>query len=69
MNSNVLAPNGQIEVSADVINTGDRDGEIVAQLYVRDIAGSVTRPVKELRGFEKVFLRKGEVRTVHFTLN
>ena len=68
MNTNILKPEGQIEVTADVENTGDRDGETVVQLYIRDIAGSVTRPVKELRGYEKVFVRKGETKTVHFTI-
>ena len=68
MNTNILKPEGRIEVTADVVNTGDRDGETVVQLYIRDIAGSVTRPVKELRGYEKVFIRKGENKTVHFTI-
>lgn len=53
MNTNILKPEGRVEVTADVVNTGDRDGETVVQLYIRDIAGSVTRPVKELRGIRE----------------
>ena len=47
-----------------VTNTGARDGAEVVQLYVRDLVSSVTRPVKELKGFERVFLRAGETKTV-----
>ena len=68
MNTNVLKPDGRIEVSAEVANTGNRDGETVVQLYIRDIAGSVTRPVKELRGYEKIFIPKGETKTVRFVI-
>ncbi|MDX2184098.1 MAG: glycoside hydrolase family 3 N-terminal domain-containing protein [Gemmatimonadaceae bacterium] len=57
-----------IEISADVTNTGDRPGTDVVQLYIRDLAGSVTRPVRELKGFERVTLAPGETRTVRFTL-
>ena len=52
------------QVLADVTNTGARDGAEVVQLYVRDLVSSVTRPVKELKGFERVFLRAGETKTV-----
>lgn len=48
-------------------NSGTRDAEEGVQLYVRDLVGSVTRPVKELKGFEKIKLRKGKKRTVRFT--
>lgn len=68
MSTNILEPGSEIEITAEVANTGDRDGETVVQLYIRDIAGSVTRPVKELRGYEKIFIPKGEVRTVRFTI-
>lgn len=68
MSTNMLEPGSEIEITAEVANTGDRDGETVVQLYIRDIAGSVTRPVKELRGYEKIFIPKGEVRTVRFTI-
>jgi beta-glucosidase len=55
-------------VSVDVANTGPRAGDDVVQLYVRDDAGSVTRPVRELKGFQRVTLGPGERRTVSFTL-
>ena len=49
-------------------NTGGYDGAEVVQLYIRDIVGSVTRPVKELKGFEKVFIKSGESKTVQFEI-
>ncbi|WP_340155695.1 glycoside hydrolase family 3 C-terminal domain-containing protein, partial [uncultured Winogradskyella sp.] len=58
-----------VTVSVDITNTGDYDGKEVAQLYVRDVVGSVTRPVKELKGFEKIFLKKGETKTVTFNIS
>jgi beta-glucosidase len=64
-----FSKNEEIEVSVQLTNTGDRDGEEVAQLYIRDLAGSVTRPVKELKGFEKVALKAGETKTITFTVN
>ena len=63
-----MGPDGTITASAVITNTGDRAGEEVAQLYVRDLVGSVTRPVQELKGFEKIALAPGESRTVSFTL-
>jgi len=63
-----IRPNGEIKVSVDVENTGRRAGDEVAQLYIRDVAASVTRPVRELRGFERITLRPGEKRTVEFRL-
>ena len=57
-----------LRVKVDVKNTGDRRGEEVVQLYVRDLVGSVTRPVKELKGFEKIALEPGETKTVTFEL-
>jgi len=63
-----LTANGQLKVSVDVTNSGNYDGAEVVQLYLRDMVGSVTRPVKELKGFQKIFLKKGETRTVEFTL-
>lgn len=66
MDTDVLTSHGKIKISAEVTNTGNRDGEMVVQLYVRDLVGSVTRPVKELRGFEKVSLMKGETKVVSF---
>ncbi|GEN74421.1 glycoside hydrolase family 3 N-terminal domain-containing protein [Chryseobacterium hagamense] len=57
-----------LKISVSVSNTGNYDGEEVVQLYIRDIFGKVVRPVKELKGFEKVFIKKGETKTVTFTL-
>lgn len=57
-----------VEVSVTVTNTGDVSGEEVVQLYIRDLAADVARPVKELKGFEKISLEKGQSRTVRFTL-
>ena len=51
-----------------VQNTGNYDGEEVVQLYVRDLVGSITRPVQELKGFQKIQLKRGETRTVTFRL-
>lgn len=64
----VLKPGETLTITADISNTGNYDGEEVVQLYVRDITGSVTRPVKELKGFKKLALKKGETRPVTFTL-
>ena len=63
-----VAPGGTLRVSATVTNTGARAGTEVVQLYLRDTVGSVTRPVQELKGFERVTLRPGESREVVFTL-
>ncbi len=59
---------GQVVVSVDVRNTGDRAGDEVVQLYIRDLAASVARPVRELRGFERLTLKPDETRTVRFPL-
>jgi beta-glucosidase len=63
-----MRPGDTLVVSVDVTNTGDRAGDEVVQLYIRDEVGSVTRPVKELRGFRRVTLRPGETQSVSFTL-
>lgn len=57
-----------IEISVDVTNTGNYDGKEVVQLYIRDVVASVTRPVKELKGFKKVNIKKGETKKVTFKL-
>jgi beta-glucosidase len=59
---------GSITVTVTVTNTGNFDGEEVVQLYTRDLVGSVTRPVKELKGFKKVMLKKGESKEISFTI-
>jgi beta-glucosidase len=57
-----------VEVSVEVTNSGDYDGKEVVQLYLHDVVASLARPIKELKGFELVSLKKGETRTVLFTL-
>ncbi|RED46307.1 beta-glucosidase [Winogradskyella eximia] len=64
-----MSQKDMVTVSVDITNTGDYDGKEVAQLYIRDVIGSITRPVKELKGFQKIFLKKGETKTVSFTLS
>lgn len=68
ISSNKMAKNDKITVSVDIKNTGNYDGKEVVQLYTRDLVGSVTRPVKELKGFQKVEIKKGETKTVSFTI-
>jgi beta-glucosidase len=63
-----IKPNQKLKVAVTVKNAGERDGEETVQLYVRDMVSSVTRPVKMLRGFQKVFLKKGESREVAMEL-
>lgn len=63
-----IRPGEPLTASVTITNKGARDGEEVVQLYVRDLVGSVTRPVKELKGFQKISLKKGEKRTLRFTL-
>jgi beta-glucosidase len=62
------APGESIPLTVDLRNTGDRTGDEVAQLYIHQRYGSAARPVRELKGFERVTLKPGETRTVHFTL-
>jgi beta-glucosidase len=65
----MLSPGEQLTVSVDVTNTGSLAGQEVVQVYVRDVAASVSRPIKELKGFRKVALNPGETRTVSVTLD
>jgi beta-glucosidase len=64
----IIGRSGHGTVSVDVTNTGTRSGDEVVQLYIHDVVSSVTRPVKELRGFERVTLAPGEKKTVTFTI-
>ena len=57
-----------LRVNVVLTNTGNYDGAEVAQLYIRDLVGSVTRPVKELKGFQKIFLKKGTTKNLTFLL-
>lgn len=63
-----IRPDGEVQVAMQVTNTGNRAGQEVVQLYVNDLLSSASRPVLELRGFEKVSLQPGESRRVRFTL-
>ncbi len=63
-----IAPNANATVTVDVTNTGDREGDEVPQLYIHQRVSSVTRPILELRGFQRVHLGPGEKTTVSFTL-
>jgi len=69
LNKESFGMNDRIIASVDIKNTGDRDGEEIVQLYLRDLIGDVTRPVKELKGFKKIHLNKGETVTVAFTIS
>ena len=64
--NNRLLSTDELVVSVNVKNTGKRGGDEVVQLYIRDLVGSVTRPVKELKGFQRVALEAGEQKTVQF---
>lgn len=63
-----IGMNGKLTVSVEVENTGKRAGDEVVQLYIRDLVASMTRPVKELKGFQRISLRPGEKRRVEFVL-
>jgi beta-glucosidase len=64
-----IDPKGQLTVTVEVKNAGDRVGDEVVQLYVRNRVASVTRPVKELKGFRRVTIRPGETAKVSLTLS
>ena len=68
MSSTSLKSDQKLTASAVVTNTGKYDGTEVVQLYIRDMVGSVVRPVKELKGFQKIMLKTGESKTVSFTV-
>jgi beta-glucosidase len=68
LSARTITPSGSVTVSVPVRNTGARAGDETVQLYVRDLTGSVTRPVKELKAFRRITLAPGESRTVSFTL-
>ena len=69
MSASTLKENEPIDISFTLTNTGKYAGEEVVQLYVRDKVASVSRPVKELKGFQKVMLSSGESKTIHFIVN
>jgi beta-glucosidase len=63
-----MKTDGSIVVKAKVANTGNMDGDEIVQLYIRDRVGSITRPIKELKGFKRIHIKKGESADVEFTL-
>jgi beta-glucosidase len=68
LNASQIRPEGSVRITADIENIGKRTGDEVVQLYIRDIVASLTRPVKELKGFQRVTLKPGEKRTLEFLL-
>jgi len=69
LSANQIPVNGSLTAKATIKNVSTVDGYEVVQLYVRDLVGSIARPVKELKGFQKILLKAGESKTVVFTLN
>jgi beta-glucosidase len=69
VNKNEISDSEELTITCDVKNTGDRAGEETIQLYIRDLVGSVTRPVKELKGFQKILLQAGENKQVSFKIS
>lgn len=65
---NTMPRGGKITVTAHIKNTGKADGELITQLYIRDLVASVTRPVKELKGFQKTHLKAGESKQIQFEI-
>ena len=68
LDKSVMTDKGELTATVTVTNTGKKDGTEVVQLYIRDLMGSVTRPVKELKGFKKIFLKAGESQKVSFKI-
>lgn len=68
LSSTNLKGNQTLQASVTLKNSGNYDGAEIVQLYIRDLVGSITRPVKELKGFQKIFLKKGESKKVTFTI-
>jgi beta-glucosidase len=64
-----MGTDGSIRATFDIRNIGSMDGCAVPQLYVRDLVGSCVRPVKELKGFQKLFVKAGETVTAEFSLH
>ncbi len=69
LSESTMKANGKVIVSADVTNSGNRSGDEIVQLYIRDQYSSVTRPVKELKGFERITLDAGQTKTVKFEID
>ena len=60
---------GKLTITVNVKNTGNYDGDEVVQMYIRDLAATISRPVKELKGFERISLKAGESRDVSFDID
>ncbi|WP_179415014.1 beta-glucosidase BglX [Mucilaginibacter sp. E4BP6] len=69
LSSNTIKPGQLLQISTTVTNTGKYDGTEIVQLYTRQMVGSVTRPVEELKNFKKIFLKAGESQVVNFTIS
>ena len=69
LSNNTLSSNGKIIASVNVTNTGTRSGKETVQMYIRDMVGSITRPLKELKGFKQITLEPGETQKVSFTIS
>ncbi|MBV5315982.1 MAG: glycoside hydrolase family 3 C-terminal domain-containing protein [Prolixibacteraceae bacterium] len=68
LNTKKVITSEPVKVSVDVTNSGDRDGDEIVQLYIRDMVSTVTRPVQELKDFARIHLKKGETKTVSFLI-
>ncbi len=69
LDKNKITKNDDLKIKVNVKNTGKYDGEEVVQLYIQDLVGSVTRPVKELKRFQKIFLKRGEEKAIEFMIS
>lgn len=69
LSKNKIKRNEVVKASILIKNTGNYDGYEIVQLYIRDVVGSITRPMKELKGFQKIFLKKGESKEITFSIN
>ena len=69
LSANTLTPGSALTASVTVKNTGQRAGETVVQLYIQDVSASMSRPVKELKNFQKLMLQPGEEKVVHFSID
>ncbi|MBK1789915.1 glycoside hydrolase family 3 N-terminal domain-containing protein [Persicirhabdus sediminis] len=69
MSSETMDSGGSVELTVQLSNTGEREGTEIAQLYIRDLVASVTRPVRQLKGFQRVALKPGESKTLSFTID
>jgi beta-glucosidase len=69
LSNTTMKANQSIKASITITNAGNYDGEETVQLYIQDVVGSVVRPVKELKGFQKIFLKKGESKQVSFAID